>query len=365
MKISELTNYLEQIAPLSYQESYDNSGLIVGDPNQEISKALVTLDCTEDVVDEAIRKGCDIIVAHHPIVFKGLKKFNGKNYVERVVLKAIKHNIALYAIHTNLDNVLGGVNSKIAEKLGLANTAILSPKTGLLKQLSVYVPRSHVEAVRSALFEAGAGAIGQYDECSYNTAGYGTFRGLAGANPTVGEVGQQERVEETKIEVVYPAFKERAILVAMYAAHPYEEVAHHILTTENAIHAVGSGIIGNLPKGMPELEFLAYLKDKLKLKVIRHTQFLEKEVNRVAICGGAGGFLLKDAKRSGADVFVTADYKYHEFFDAEEEIIIADIGHFESEQFTQELLMEIIRKKFVNFAVLLTEIDTNPINYYS
>lgn len=365
MKISTLTNYLESIAPLAYQESYDNAGLIVGDPNQEINKALICLDCTEEVVEEAIQKGCDIIIAHHPIVFKGLKKFNGKNYVERVVLKAIKNNIALYAIHTNLDNVLGGVNSKIAEKLGLENTAILSPKTGLMKQLSVYVPRSHVEIVRRALFEAGAGAIGNYDECSYNTAGYGTFRGLEGSNPSIGEQGQQERVEETKIELVYPAHKERAILVAMYASHPYEEVAHHIFTTENAMHAVGSGIIGNLPEAMAEEDFLAYLKDNLKLTLIRHTKLLAKKVNRVAICGGAGGFLLKDAKRSGADVFVTADYKYHEFFDAEEEIIIADIGHFESEQFTQELLIEIIRKKFVNFAVLLTEIDTNPINYYS
>ncbi|SMG38603.1 Nif3-like dinuclear metal center hexameric protein [Sphingobacterium psychroaquaticum] len=365
MKISTLTQYLEQLAPLSYQESYDNSGLIVGNPQDEIHKALIALDCTEDVVDEAIQKGCDIIISHHPIVFKGLKKFNGKNYVERVVIKAIKHNIALYAIHTNLDNVLGGVNSKIAEKLALENVAILSPKSHLLKQLTVYVPRTHVEAVRDALFEAGAGAVGNYDQCSYNTIGYGTFRGQEGANPTIGEVGVQERVEETKIEVVFPAMKERAILVAMYAAHPYEEVAHTILTLENSLHTVGSGVIGNLPAGMDEMELLAYLKDKLKLSVIRHTKLLDKAVHRIAICGGAGGFLLSEAKRSGADVFVTADYKYHEFFDAEDDLLIADIGHFESEQFTQELLLDIIRKKFVNFAVLLTEIDTNPIKYYS
>lgn len=365
MKIRELTQYLEEIAPLAYQESYDNSGLIVGNPNDEISKALISLDCTEAVVDDAIRKGCDIIISHHPIVFKGLKRFNGSNYVERVILKAIKNDIALYAIHTNLDNVLGGVNSMIADKLSLASHAILKPKEGLLKKLVVYVPRAEVEQVRSALFEAGAGAIGKYDECSYNTVGYGTFRPQAGSNPTIGEVGMQERVEETRVEVVFPADRERAILLAMYNAHPYEEVAYDIIALANPLHQVGSGAIGNLRESMEAGEFLAYLKERLNLNVIRHTKLLDKKITRVAVCGGSGGFLLKEAKRSGADIFITADYKYHEFFDAEDEIIIADIGHFESEQFTQELLLEIIRKKFVNFAVLLTEIETNPINYYS
>ena len=365
MKIKELAHYLESIAPLAYQESYDNSGLIVGEYDQEISKALISLDCTEDVVDEAIAKGCDIIVSHHPIVFKGIKKFNNSNYVERTVIKAIKNNIALYAIHTNLDNVLGGVSSKIAEKLELINTAILSPKKGLLKKLVVYVPRAHVEEVRQALFDAGAGSIGDYDQCSFNTAGYGTFRPLDGANPTIGQVGTQERVEETKIEVVFPVTIERQLLVAMYASHPYEEVAYSILSLDNKLQYVGSGVIGNLDQPIEEQEFLAYLKSKLNLNVIRHTKLLGKPISRVAVCGGAGGFLLSDAKRSGADVFVTADYKYHEFFDAEDNIIIADIGHFESEQFTQELLLDIIKKKFVNFAVLITETDTNPIKYYS
>ena len=364
MKIKELTRYLEQIAPLAYQESYDNSGLIVGHPDDEITKALVALDCTEEIVDEAIQKGCDIIIAHHPIVFSGLKKLNGKNYVERVVIKAIRHGIALYAIHTNLDNILGGVSSKIADKLGLESHAILRPKRNLLKKLAVFVPRTHVEAVREALFAAGAGAIGDYDDCSYNTVGYGTFRPLEGANPTIGERGVQERVEETKIEVIYPAILERAILVAMYAAHPYEEVAHDIFSLENALHTVGSGAIGNLPAPMREREFLSHLKQRLNVQVIRHTKLRDKPISRVAVCGGAGGFLLDDAKRSGADIFISADYKYHEFFDAEDDIVIADIGHFESEQFTQELLLEIIQKKFVNFAVLLTEIETNPIKYY-
>lgn len=365
MKIKELTRYLENIAPLAYQESYDNSGLIVGDPNAEISKTLVSLDCTEEVVDEAIAKGCNLIISHHPIVFKGLKKFNNRNYVERTVIKAIKNNIALYAIHTNLDNVIGGVSSKIAEKLGLVNQAILSPKSGLLKKLVVYVPRLQVEEVRQALFDAGAGSIGDYDQCSYNTAGYGTFRPLDGANPTIGEIGQQERVEETKVEVIFQAPKERDVIVAMLAAHPYEEVAYHIVNLANNLSYVGSGVIGNLHTPMAVQDILPYLKDRLNLNVIRHTQLIDKPIERIAVCGGAGGFLLSEAKRSGADLFVTADYKYHEFFDAEGDIIIADIGHFESEQFTQELLLEIIQKKFVNFAVLLTEIDTNPIKYYS
>lgn len=364
MKISAITSYLERIAPLSYQESYDNSGLIVGNPNDTVQRVLIALDCTEAVVDEAIEKGCGLIITHHPIVFKGLKKFNGKNYVERVVLKAIKNDIALYAIHTNLDNVLGGVNSKIAEKLGLENTAILNPKSGLIKKLTVFVPRTHVESVRTALFEAGAGAIGDYDECSFNSIGYGTFRAGQDANPTLGEIGQQERVEETKIEVVFPSFKERSILVAMYSAHPYEEVAHDLITLENTLHQVGSGIIGNLPSGQTEAEFLGYLKEKLNLSVIRHTPYLDKEVVRVAICGGAGSFLLEHAKRSGANVFVTGDFKYHEFFDAEDSLVIADIGHFESEQYTQELLFDLLHEEFVDLPLLLTEVNTNPVKYY-
>ncbi|MEI5983280.1 Nif3-like dinuclear metal center hexameric protein [Sphingobacterium sp. PU5-4] len=365
MKIKDITQFLEELAPSNYQESYDNSGLIVGDPNKEVHKALISLDCTEAVVEDAIEKGCDIIISHHPIVFSGMKRFNGKNYVERTIIKAIKHDIALYAIHTNLDNIAGGVSSKMADKLGLENQAILRPKAGLLKKLVVYVPRTHVEEVRNALFEAGAGAIGDYDECSYNTVGYGTFRPLEGANPAIGAVGSQERVEETKIEVIFPVQRERKILVSMLAAHPYEEVAYHIISLDNSLSSVGSGAIGNLKTPMREEEFLAFLKEQFQLQVIRHTSLSGKPIKRVALCGGAGGFLLNDAKRSGADIFITADYKYHEFFDAEEEIVIADIGHFESEQFTQELLLEVITKKFANFAVLLTEIDTNPIKYYS
>lgn len=365
MLLRELTDYLESLAPLDYQESYDNSGLLVGRPDQEVNQALISLDCTEEVVDEAIALGCDIIISHHPIVFKGLKRFNGSTYVERVVMKAIRHDVALYAIHTNLDHVTGGVNSKLAERLALRNTAILSPKGDLLRKLAVFVPLSHVEPVRTALFAAGAGQVGKYDQCSFNVAGYGTFRGGEGTDPFVGNPGEMHREEELRMEVIFPANRERAILLALFEAHPYEEVAYDVYRLQNSYQEVGSGLIGHLEHPLSEQEFLGLLKQQLNAPVIRHTALRGKPVVRVAVCGGAGSFLLNQAIRSGADVFVTADYKYHEFFDAEGKIVITDVGHFESEQFTQQLLLEIIRKKFPTFAVRLTGIDTNPIKYYS
>ncbi|HLQ99459.1 MAG TPA: Nif3-like dinuclear metal center hexameric protein [Sphingobacterium sp.] len=364
MKIRNLTQYLESIAPLNYQEPYDNAGLLVGDPEKEITQALISLDCTEEIVDEAIAKRCDIVISHHPIVFKGLKKFNNKDYVERTVIKAIKNDIALYAIHTNLDNVKGGVNFKLAEKIGLVHSKILKEKAETLQKLTVYVPKADAEKVRQAMFDAGAGNIGEYDECSYNTEGKGTFRPSEAANPTIGTKNKLEWVEETKIEVTYASPQRSSIIKAMHAAHPYEEVAYNVVNLQNSNHEIGSGIIGELPNNMNAENFLDLLKKNLDLKVIRHSPLLNKDVKKVAVCGGAGSFLLEDAIRQGADVFVTSDFKYHEFFDAEGKIIITDIGHFESEQFTQDLLMEIIQKKFTNFAVQKTEIDTNPIQYY-
>src|SRR5699024_4679560 len=283
MKLKNIVEYLEQVAPLAYQESYDNSGLLVGDPNQNIDKALVTLDCTEEVIQEAIANNCNLIIAHHPLIFKGLKKLTPENYISRALIKAIQNNVAIYAINTNLDNDYVGVSSKIGEKLGLTETAILSQKRNILKQLVVYVPRSHVEQVREALFEAGAGAIGNYDQCSFNSAGYGTFRPGDQADPTIGTSGSQERVEETKIEVVFPADKERSIIVSMLAAHPYEEVAYHVLNLDNLHRYIGSGVIGNLPEEMTEEEFLLHLKESMHVKVIRHTKLFNKSIKRVAV----------------------------------------------------------------------------------
>ena len=364
MKLSQLTAYLESLAPLAYQEDYDNAGLIVGRPDQDVYQALISLDCTEAVVDEAITHNCQVIISHHPIVFRGLKKFNGKNYVERVVEKAIRNNIALYAIHTNLDNVLPGVNAKICETLGLSNCRILAPKHNLLKKLVTYVPHSHADAVRDALFEAGAGNIGNYSEVSFNANGTGTFKANENATPFVGETGKRHREEEIRVETIYPAIAESKILMALILAHPYEEVAYDLYSMTNQNQQVGSGMIGELELPMEEEAFLYHIKEKMHTHVIRHTAFTGKHIKKVAICGGAGGFLLKHAIGAGADIFITADYKYHEFFDAEGKLIIADIGHFESEQFTQQLLYDIIKKKFSNFAVRLTEINTNPVKYF-
>lgn len=364
MKLSQLTAYLESLAPLAYQEDYDNAGLIVGRPDQEVSQALISLDCTEAVVDEAIIHDCQVIISHHPIVFRGLKKFNSKTYVERVVEKAIRNNIALYAIHTNLDNVLPGVNAKICATLGLQNCRILVPKHSLLKKLVTYVPHSHADAVRDALFEAGAGHIGNYSEVSFNANGTGTFKGNEYTNPFVGEQGVRHREEEIRVETIYPAIAESKILMALILAHPYEEVAYDLYPMTNQTQAVGSGMIGELELPMEEEAFLYQVKEKMRAHVIRHTAFTGRHIKKVAVCGGAGGFLLKHAIGAGADIFITADYKYHEFFDAEGKLIIADVGHFESEQFTQQLLYENIKKKFSNFAVRLTEVNTNPVKYF-
>lgn len=364
MKLSQLTSYLESLAPLAYQEDYDNSGLIVGHPDQEINQALVSLDCTEAVVDEAISTGCQAIISHHPIVFKGLKKFNGKTYVERVVEKAIRHNIALYAIHTNLDSVMDGVNAKICDTLGLTNTHILTPRHGLLKKLVTFVPVEQAEQVRKALFHAGAGYIGNYSEVSFNAAGTGTFKAGEGSNPYVGEVGMRHNEAEVRIESIYPANLESKIIMALVLAHPYEEVAYDLYSLTNQNQQVGSGMIGELEEAMDEADFLAGIKASMDCKVIRHTALLGRRVKKVAVCGGSGSFLLKHAIAAGADVFITADYKYHEFFDAEGKIVIADIGHFESEQFTQQLLCELIQKKFSNFAIRLTKVNTNPVKYF-
>ncbi|HEY1024450.1 MAG TPA: Nif3-like dinuclear metal center hexameric protein [Sphingobacteriaceae bacterium] len=363
MKLKELTDFLETIAPLSYQEDYDNAGLIVGDPLREISLALISLDCVEAVVDEAIEKGCDVIISHHPIVFRGMKRFNGRSYIERVVMKAIRHDIALYAIHTNFDNVLEGVNKKICDKIGIKDCTILKPKEGLLKKLVTFCPASHAEKVREALFTAGAGGIGNYSECSFNTEGIGTFTAGEGADPYAGAIGARHQEAEVRIETIYPANLERRVLTALQQAHPYEEVAYDLYPISNSYRSVGSGMVGTLEEEADEMDFLKRVKRELEASVVRHTALRGKKVKRVAVCGGAGSFLLPFAIGAGADVFITADYKYHEFFDADGKVVIADVGHFESEQFTQHLLLEIITKKFPTFAIHLTENNTNPINY--
>lgn len=363
MKLKELCGKLEEWAPLAYQESYDNSGLIVGNPLQDVSGVLVSLDCVEDVVEEAIKRNCNVIVSHHPIVFKGLKSLTGRNYVERTVLKAIKNDIALYAIHTNLDNINTGVSKMMANRIGLENTSVLAPKSNLLKQLITYVPKDNVSGVLEALFEAGAGAIGEYSECNFSVEGKGTFKASENASPVVGEIGSRTNVKEERIELVFPSHLEVKVVSALKMSHPYEEVAYSIIALENTHTYVGSGMVGELPEAMSELDFLKFLKKELKTDCIRYSPLLNKKIKKVALCGGAGSFLLKAATRVNADVFVTGDFKYHEFFDAEDKIIIADIGHYESEQYTKELIADFLRKKFPKFAVHLSEVNTNPVNY--
>lgn len=363
-KLQNIIRFLESLAPPSLQESYDNSGLIVGHPDWDIKGALVCLDSTEEVVDEAVQQGCNLIIAHHPIVFSGLKRFNGNNHVERTIIKAIKNDIAIYAIHTNLDNVAAGVNAEICSRLGLSNTRILDPRKGQIKKLVTYCPILDADKVRDALFAAGAGHIGNYDECSFNTQGVGTFRPTEGANPVLGQIGSRHSGDEIRIETIFPQYIEKQVLAALFAAHPFEEVAYELFITENQHQDMGSGMVGNLPKPMKMVEFMTMVKENFGVKTLRHTAIFKDSVSRVAVCGGSGSFLLPQAIASGADVFITSDYKYHQFFDAEGKIIILDIGHFESEQFTKDLLYRELSAKFTTFALRLSGIDTNPVKYF-
>lgn len=363
-KIKEIISVLEAWAPINYQEDYDNAGLIVGNKEAEITNILISLDVTEAVIAEAIAKNVNLIVAHHPIIFKGLKKLNGKNYVERTVIMAIKNDIAIYAIHTNLDHVTGGVNWKIGEKLGLNNLSILKPKSNILTKLVVFTPKEFQEKVSNALFEAGAGKIDNYEDCGFVSEGIGSFKPILGASPFLGKLNTIEKVEECKIEVILPSHLKTNVLSTLRATHPYEEVAYYFTNLENENQNVGAGAIGELEQEMEQNEFLQHLKNAMNLELIKYTPLLNKKVKKVAVCGGAGSFLLPDALAANADAFVTADYKYHEFFDGEGNILIADIGHYESEVFTKELIHFQLSKKFTNFAVLLSDTNTNPVKYY-
>ncbi len=363
MTIGEICAHLESIAPLSYQESYDNCGLITGNKQTEATGALITLDCIESVVDEAIDKKCNLIIAHHPIVFSGLKKINGSNYVERVIIKAIQNNIAIYAIHTNLDNVSNGVNAEICKRLGLKNCKVLLPKKDLLKKLVTFIPIADFENVSQAVFSAGAGHIGNYSETGFSLQGTGTFKGNEQTNPSIGEKGKLERVNEVRFETIFPAHIQNQVINALTKSHPYEEVAYDIYPIVNEFNNVGSGMIGELETETDEAEFLNFTKRALKTDCIRHTALRNKKVKKIAVCGGSGSFLLRTAIAFGADCYITADFKYHEFFDAEGKIIIADVGHYESEQFTKDLLYSLLLEKFPTFALHLSHINTNPVNY--
>lgn len=363
MKIRDITNAIAAFAPLQYQESYDNAGLLFGNADWEVTGVLLTLDATEAVIEEAREKGCNLVVAHHPIVFGGLKKINGNNYVERVAIKAIKNDIAVYAAHTNLDNVRNGVSDMMAGRLKLTDCRVLDPKRELLGKLYTFVPHAQAETVLNALFTAGAGHIGNYSEASFNVTGTGTYKAEEGAQPYIGQVGQRHLEPETKLEVIFPLYLESRVIQALLESHPYEEVAYDVVKLENVNKEVGAGLIGNLPQPMDELAFLQLVKKQFRTGCVRYTPLRGQPVQKVALCGGAGSYLLKKAITAGADAYISADFKYHEFFDADNQIVVADIGHFESEQFTVELFYHILTEKFRNFAPLKSTIRTNPVNY--
>lgn len=364
MQIKDVCAALDAWAPLAFQESYDNVGLLVGDESMRVTGVLVTLDVTDEVITEAKEKGCNLIVAHHPVLFKGLKKITGKGPVERIVFRAIKEDIAIYASHTNLDSVSHGVSVEMARRLSLQNIRVLQPQKNRLQKWEIFVPFSHKEVVLAALFQAGAGQIGAYDSCSFVVNGQGSFRPLEGASPFIGKVNALENVEEVMIQVLVPSHLAKNVEKAMKKAHPYEEVAYFVSVLENVHPEVGFGAVGELTEPMDVASFLIHLKDKMRVHVIRHTALCKEKVQRVAVCGGAGVGLLGAAKAAGADMYISADFKYHDFFDADKQLIIADIGHFESEQFTKELIVTFLSKKFINFVTHLSQVETNPITYF-
>jgi dinuclear metal center YbgI/SA1388 family protein len=363
MILSEITSYINSTIPLSIQESYDNSGLLLGNPDDEITGVLICLDITQEVLDEAVGKNCNLIISHHPLIFTAIKSLTGRTDAERIVIGAIRANIAVFALHTNLDNHYEGVNHFLCSKLGISNAEILRPLPDKLRKLVTFCPLSHVEKIREALFDAGAGHIGNYDCCSYSTSGEGTFRALAGANPFVGEPGKLHTEPELRIETIFPAFLENSVISALKRAHPYEEVAYDVYPLTNLHHRIGAGMIGNLPQAVDAEEFLLFVKKTLGLGCLRHTHLKNKKIQRIAVCGGSGSFLINDAISCNADIYMTGDIKYHDFFIPGNNMILADIGHYESEQFTKELIYTLLKKKFTTFALFISGTQTNPVNY--
>ena len=364
MKIKEFINQFEKIIPIKQAEDFDNVGLLCGNPDREISGILITHDALEAVIDEAIETNFNLVVCFHPIIFSGLKSITGKNYVEKAVLKALENKIAIYAIHTAFDNDYFGVNYKICEVLGLKNQQILMPKKNQLKKLEVYIPVDSAENLKNALFKAGAGNIGFYDECSFTINGDGTFRPLEGSNPVTGNINERENANEVLVSVIFEDFKKNQILSAMKQNHPYEEVAYQLISLDNENHYTGLGRFGDLETEMEAADFLQFVKGKFDLKVIRHSSLINKKIKRVGVLGGSGASGIKAASASKCDAYLTGDVKYHDFFAAEDKMMICDIGHFESEQFVSQQLFEILSEKFTTFAIAKTTIKTNPVNYF-
>ncbi len=363
LKLYELTDVIEAIAPVQTQESYDNSGLIVGNKLDTITGALITLDITEEIINEAVQLGYNLIISHHPIIFKPIKRLNGNSTTERCIIFAIKHGIALYAAHTNLDNSINGVNSIFAEKLKINNTRILQPLKGILRKLVVYVPASHQQEVRDALFKSGAGVIGNYDSCSFNAQGQGTFKAKEGSDPFVGKQGELHMESEIRIETILPFWQEEKVIRAILDVHPYEEVAWDSYNLNNEHQQIGAGIYGQLQKPMNETDFLSNIKNVLGIPFLKHSPLLHKDILKVGICGGSGNFLLQDAINHHCDAFITGELKYHDYFMADNKILLIEAGHYETEQFSKELLYRVLKENFTTFALQISRISSNPVNY--
>lgn len=363
MKMKEIIHALEMFAPLPLQESYDNAGLQIGLTDAKVTGALLCLDITEHIIDEAIAIGCNLIISHHPLMFKGYKSFTGADYVQRCVMKAIKHDLLIYSAHTNLDNTPHGVSYKMAELLGLKQVRTLSPQTNSLIKLATFVPYEAVEKVRQALFEAGCGHIGNYDCCSYNTEGVGTFRALENSQPYCGTINELHEEQEVKVETILPAYLQQRAERALLQSHPYEEPAYDFISLANEWKTVGSGVIGELDTAMKEVDFLQWIKQVFHVGAVKYSPLRGKEIQRVALCGGSGGLLLPQAQREGADIYITGEVKYHDYFFYQDKMLIADIGHYESEQYTMELLKEVLLTSCPTLQVYITEHNTNPINY--
>lgn len=364
MKLTEIIQIIEKEIPVQLQESYDNNGLQLGDANSEILKALISLDLTMDVLIEAKSENCNLIITHHPPIFSAVKTIESNDVLGAMIYFAIKNDIAIYSMHTSFDKYKYGVSYALAEKLLIKNIKVLSPEKNVLRKLITFCPKIQSEALRKALFSAGAGHIGEYDSCSFNTIGEGTFRALEKANPFVGAKGDLHIEQEVKIETIFPFWKQNAVIKALLAHHPYEEVAYDIYLLENRLENSGLGMLGNLEKELEKEDFLSFVKGKLKIESLRFNNSFKGKIKKLALCGGAGSSLIREAISSGADAYITADLKYHEFQAASSDILLIDAGHYETEIFALNAIKSLLSEKLPKFATRISETKTNFVSYF-
>ena len=365
MTIKDVTTFLEQKFPLYLQEDFDNCGVQCGDVRQEISGAMVCFEMSEQVIDEAIDKGCNLVISHHPLMLKrGICKIVPTDRVGAMICKALAHNMVLYSMHTNIDSGEGGGNDAFAEKLRLRNVKVLEPHKGMYRKLVVFVPKENAETLKSALFAVGCGVQGNYDSCGYTLHGQGQFRPLEGANPHIGEENHLEHVDEERVEMIYPTGLQRAVVQAIYDNHPYEEPAFDLLPLENESRTIGLGRIGELPKELPVSDFLGYLKDNLGFIHCRYCGDETKMIRKVAVCGGGGSSFIDLAIASGADAYVSGDFKYHDFFKSYQKTLLVDIGHYEGEFFIKNIIFNLLNEKFSTFATLISKMESLEVKFF-